>query len=143
MKTSPDRTPKAERIRSVPLFAKADRVALDHLVRGTDEVTVEAGRVLITQGHIHNEALVVESGTAEVVLDGEVVAEIPSGELIGELSFFDRGPATATVRAKTKMDLLVIPHNRFDQIIDDNPQMLKEMARELAARLRSMDARHH
>ena len=135
--------PKIERIGKLPLFASAGRAALATVAEAADEVSVAAGHVLITQGHRHGEGFVIEQGTAEVEIDGEVVAEIPEGEMIGELGLLDPGPATATVRAKTDLTLLVIPANRFDQIMDQNPDMVKAIARELATRLRAMDARPH
>jgi len=36
----------------------------------------------------------------------------------------------------------VIPHNRLDAIVAESPEMLRAMAKELAARLRQMDHRH-
>ena len=133
---------KVDRIRAVPMFASASASTLELLAQSTDEVTVQPGKVLVTEGHLSHDAYVIESGTAEVLVDGEVVAEIPAGELIGELAFLDPGPSTATVRAQTRMDVLVIPHNRLDAIVAASPEMLRTMATELAARLRRMDARH-
>jgi CRP-like cAMP-binding protein len=133
---------KTKRIHNLPFFKSASKGALEHLASAADEVSIEAGHRLISQGQHHNEGFVIESGVAEVEVDGVVVAEIPEGEMIGELAFFDRGPATATVKAKTAMTVLVIPYNRFDQIMDDNPEMVKAIARELAGRLRTMDAKH-
>lgn len=134
---------KMARIHGLPLFRSAGPKALEHIASAAEEVTIKAGQILITQDHLHNEGLIIERGTAEVLVDGEVVAEIPEGEMIGELALFDRGPASATVRAKTEMDVLLIPYNRFDQILDENPAMVKSVAKELARRLRAMDATRH
>jgi CRP-like cAMP-binding protein len=133
---------KIDRIRSVPMFAHAAEHALELLASAADEVHVKPGHALVTQDHSSHEAYVIEEGTAEVVVDGEIVAEIPAGELIGELAFLDPGPASATVRAKTDLEILVIPHNRLDAIVEESPAMLRAMAKELAARLRAMDERH-
>ena len=130
---------KVKRLATLPLFKKASKTALEHLAAAADEVTVEPGHTLISQGHHHHEGYVIEFGTVEVVVDDEVVAEIPAGEMVGELSMLDPGPASATVRAKTKTSVLVIPYNRIDQILDENPAMVKAIAKELAARLRAMD----
>lgn len=133
--------PKAKRIQELDCFAQADRKALRHLVSATDEVDIEAGHTLISAGHNHEEGFVVERGRAEVIIDGLVVAEIGEGQMIGELSMFDRQPASATVRAKTDMTLLVLPYNRVEQILDDNPAMVRAVAKGLAARLRATDAK--
>ena len=135
--------PKVARIHGLPLFRDADKKALGHLASAVDEVTIDAGHTLISQGHNHTEGFVIEQGQAEVVVDGEVVAEIPAGEMIGELGMFIRGPASATVRAKTDMTVLVLPYNRVDQILEENPAMVLGVAKELAGRLRAMDAKQH
>ena len=69
-------------------------------------------------------------------------AHAVGGEMIGEVGFFSRGAATATVRAKTDMTVFSLPYNRFDSVLDENPAMLRAIAEELAHRLRDMDARH-
>jgi len=135
--------PKIARLRALSAFKSADKHALEHLATAADEVTVDAGHVLISQGHHHNEAYVIESGTAEVEIDGSVVAEIPAGELIGELGYFTQTAASATVRSKTEVSLLVIPYNRFGQILDENPKLLKSIAVHLAERLVATDAKLH
>ena len=75
-----------------------------------------------------------------VLIDGDVVAEIGEGEVVGELALFTHNPvATATVVAKTDVVAYAIPYNRFDQILDENPQLTKAIAKQLASRLVSMD----
>jgi len=135
--------PKVTRIQGLPMFKNADVLACKHVAAAADIVEVDAGQNLIVAGQLNHEAYVVESGTAVVLVNGEEVAEISEGEMIGELGLLDRGAATATVKTKTAMSLLVIPYNRFGQILDDNPSLVLEMAKELAQRLRAMDARHH
>ena len=137
------RDAKEKRLQSLSLFKNADRKAIQHLASAADEVTVAAGHKIISEGHLHNEIYVVEHGIAVVSIEGNEVAEIPEGEIVGELGFFVRQPASATVAAKTEMDVLVIPYNRFDQILDDNPQMVRAMANELAERLYNTDAKLH
>lgn len=134
--------PKAERLGQLPLFTHATPVALEHLAAAADEVEVTEGTVLVSQGSFHHECLVIEDGIAEVDVDGEVVAEIPAGEMVGEVGVLSPGPASATVRAKTPMAVLVIPYNRFSEILEDNPELTRAIAVELAERLRSMDLNH-
>jgi len=135
------RDPKEDRLRKLPLFKGADKVAIDHLSSAADEVTVGAGHVLISQGHHHQEMFVLETGAAVVEIDGNQVAEIPAGEFVGELGYFTRSPATATVRTSAESEVLVIPYNRFEQILEDNPQLVRAIAAELADRLQQTDQR--
>ncbi len=132
--------PKIERLRGIPFFADADDQALEHLMSAADEVRVSAGQDLIDEGHHYGEGYVVVSGTIGVWVGGNEVAEIGPGELIGELALLTRDVvSSATVVAKTDVELLVIPYNRFDQILDDNPALVRAIATQLAHRLRAMD----
>lgn len=135
--------PKLERLHAVPLFSACDRKALEQLARVIDTVDVDAGTVFYRQGHRHHEAYLIEAGTAEVIIDGEKIAEIPEGQMIGEIGLLTKATSTATVVAKTDMTLLVIPYQRFDQILDNTPTLGIELARELARRLQATDARLH
>lgn len=132
---------KIDRIKALPMFKKAGDKAIDRLAQAADEVQVTAGREIITQGTVHNEAYVLIDGTAEVLVDGDVVADIEPTEMVGELGFFDPGPASATVRAKSDSRVLILPYNRLDAVLDDNPDLLRSITDDLAARLRAMDAR--
>ena len=131
--------PKAERLRKISLFKGADDTAIEHLASAADEVTVEAGHALIRQGHHHQEMYVLESGSATVEIDGTKVADIPAGEFVGELSYFNRGAASATVKTAEQSVVLVIPYNRFEQILEDNPRLVRAIAAELADRLEATD----
>lgn len=131
--------PKEDRLRRLALFKGADREAIDHLASAADEVTVGAGHTLINQGHHHQEMYVLESGGAVVEIDGNQVAEIAAGEFVGELGYFNRSAASATVKTSVESEVLVIPYNRFEQILDDNPHLVRAIAAELADRLQQTD----
>lgn len=134
------RDAKIDRLRAITLFSTADHEAIAHLASAADEVTVPAGRELISEGHRHNEGYLIVDGEVRVEVGGETVATIPAGELIGELALFsDSTVASATVTATTETSVLVIPFNRFDEILDENPAFTKAIAKQLAHRLRDMD----
>jgi CRP-like cAMP-binding protein len=84
--------PKVDRLQGTPLFSGCDKKALGRLAAAIDIVDVEAGRTLIKQGSIHHEAFIIESGEADVLVDNEIVATIPAGEMIGEIGLLVRGP---------------------------------------------------
>ena len=131
---------KIERLKTIKLFSDADQKALEHLASAADEITVAAGTKLISEGHRHNEGYLIVDGAVTVEVGGEEVATVPTGELIGELALFGANPvASATVKTATETSLLVIPYNRFDEILDDNPKLTKAIAKQLATRLQTMD----
>lgn len=130
---------KVARLANVPLFRKADRAALRRLASATDDATADAGQTLITQGHRHHEAYVLVQGELTVLVDGVEVARLQDGAVVGEIGLFAPGPAAATVVAAQRSELLVIPYNRFDQVLDDVPSLARDLAVELAERLRATD----
>lgn len=131
---------KIERLKGIELFANADKKALEHLASAADEAVLSPGQKLISEGHRHNEGYLIVTGSVEVDVGGEAIATLPAGELVGELALFGSNPiASATVTAVTETSVLVIPYNRFDQILDDNPSLTKAIAKQLASRLQKMD----
>jgi len=133
--------PKESRLADVALFARADAPSIHRLATIVDEVTVAPDRVLMKEGDRHQQVYVVESGAVSVEVDGVEVAELGPGAIVGELGFFLGEAATATVRAATSVDLMVIPHNQFEQVLSDTPDLLRAITNELARRLRATDAK--
>lgn len=133
--------PKVDRLRSVPLFSDASDDALAHLASTADEIDIREGQTLIEQGRVHNEGYVIVSGSLDIFVDGEKVANVPAGEIIGELRLFGFNPASATVTAAEPSSILSIPAQQFDSVLDANPALVKTIARELAGRLHALDAR--
>lgn len=134
---------KLDRLHAAPLFSGCDPKELKHLVTIIDTMDVKEGSEIFRQGRREHFAYVVESGTAEVSVDGEVVAEIPQGEMIGEIGLLVHGPASATVTAKTPMSLMAIPHNGFGSVLADTPGLGIAIAKELAQRLQNLDKKIH
>lgn len=132
--------PKLERLHAAPLFAACDKKELERLAQAIETIDIEAGRTLIRQGSHNHEAFVIESGEADVFVDDTHVATIPAGEMVGEIGMLTRMTASATVKAKTDMTVLLIPHQRFDSIAADTPGLGMAIAKELAARLHATDA---
>ncbi len=131
---------KVERLKKIELFEHADRKALEHLASAADEAVLSPGQKLVAEGHRHNEGYVIVSGSVQVEIGGEVVAEVGAGGLIGELGLFGANVvASATVSAVTETSVLVIPYNRFDTILDENPSFTKSIAKQLSIRLQKMD----
>ena len=60
-----------------------------------------AGDVLFTQGDAPTELFLLLDGVLTVDVDGERIAELGPGAIVGERALVDGGPRTATVRAAT------------------------------------------
>lgn len=72
-----------------------------------------------------------EQGAAFVEL-----AQVHANEVIGELSFFDRQPRSASAVAITEVDLVEIQFDALDKLYVNVPNYLKAIIASLADRLR-------
>jgi CRP/FNR family cyclic AMP-dependent transcriptional regulator len=130
-----------EQLSAVPLFRSSSKRELEKIARAADEVTVEAGRVLVTEGEIGRECYVIVSGEAVVSRDGVEIARLGAGQPIGELAVLDGGRRTATVVAATDLDLLVIGQREFSALLSEVPGLAHKVMVYLAERVRQLDER--
>lgn len=128
-----------DHLRSVPLFSACSTKDLQRIAKVVDEIEVEAGRVLTTEGSIAHEAFVIVSGEATVLIKDTEVATLGPGQQFGELSLLDGGTRTATVVAAAPMELLVMTHQAFMSLLDDVPGLARRILASMAARLREAD----
>ena len=135
------RDAKLDRLRAMPMLASANKRSLQRLAAAIDTIDVPAGHVVVRQAHHNSEAFIVEAGWMDVRVDDESVAQIGEGEIVGEVSMLTGRVATATVVTRTPATLLVVPSQRFNQLMDDAPRIGVDIARTLAGRLADADAR--
>lgn len=96
------------RLKDVPFFSSLTTKELALVARQTDELDVPAGKVLAEQGDLGREFFVIESGTAEVMKDGERIAEMGPGDFFGEIALVAEERRTATVTATSPMVVIVM-----------------------------------
>ena len=96
-----------------------------------------AGEVLFHQGDVGDRIYFVVAGVAEVEVNGEVVATVSEGSVIGEIALVKDAPRTATVRAKTDIDTASVSRETFHTLVAHFPgvkeAMDEIMGRHLAA----------
>jgi hypothetical protein len=75
---------------------------------------VGEGETLVEQGAEGNELYLVLDGMLAVEVDGEPVAEVGPGALLGERALLEGGKRTATLRAATPVRVAVVPADAID-----------------------------
>jgi hypothetical protein len=70
---------------------------------------LSAGETLVEQGQAGDELYLILDGTFGVEVDGEEVAELGPGAIVGERAVLDDGTRTATLRSRTASRVAVIP----------------------------------
>jgi len=122
----------------------SDRANSATLLAFADTIKFEPGQVLIRQADTDAAVFILSEGTLEVVVeDGDTqrtVATIEPYALVGEQSFIDGGPRTATVVAKTHGVAHRLTDSGFEQVRSVHPEVacafLVDVSRALAQRVR-------
>lgn len=94
---------------------------------------LEAGEVLIQHGVAADALFFVLDGEVEVMLPGgKTLARLGAGEILGELSFIDAAPPSATVRATARTRVLAVPRERIDAKLSADERFAARFYRALA-----------
>lgn len=125
---------------AVPLFSACNQNELRQIARLGTPVTVDAGKVLTTEGTPGREFFLVLAGSAACSIGGRPAAHFATGDFFGELALLDGGPRTATVTAETDMDVLVLDAREFASLLAASPTISAKVLATLARRLRAADA---
>ncbi len=104
-------------LQQVPMFRPLPLPAIEQLARGLEPVTVIAGDAVFRQGDLGDRYYVIESGRADVVGDGRVVAELGPGEGFGEIALLRRTRRTASVLARDELSLRSLDSDRFAAVV--------------------------
>lgn len=111
------------------------------LSRAGSQRQLARGEVLIHEGRDIDSVFFVTRGTFSVTAGGKPVAQVGVGEVLGEVSYIDRYPPTATVTALEESAVLAVSRAALTSKIQSDPgfggRFYKAVAVFLAERLRS------
>jgi len=111
----------------------------------SETVKLNPNDVLMNEGEESKEMYYVQSGNLAVFKrkgdHQQQIGTIMAGELVGEMSFIDGHPRSATVKAITETELVVVPRDKFVQMIDSHPKWFRALLNTILDRLRKANAR--
>jgi cAMP-dependent protein kinase regulator len=117
----------ATRLKSIPLFEEVGDEELAQIAPFAQEISVEAGKVLVREGDFSYEFMAIEDGTAEVTRGGEHVADLGAGDFFGEVGLLEKTLRNATVTAKTPMRLLTLTGWDLRRVERTAPQAIERV----------------
>jgi CRP-like cAMP-binding protein len=130
---------EVELLRNIPMFANIEPSKLKLLAFTSERMAFKDGDVLFRQGEQGDSAYVIIGGEADVIVDTPkgplTVAKLKRNDIVGEIAILCDVPRTATVKAASKLEAMVIAKDLFFRLIMEFPQMAVEIMRELARRL--------
>jgi CRP-like cAMP-binding protein len=106
----------------------------------SDTVQLAPGDFLFREGDKRDKMYVLLEGEMDVRLGTYTVETARPGALIGEMALIDDSPRAANAIAKTDCRLAAVDKRRFHFLIQQHPHFATHVMKELADRLRNMNA---
>lgn len=128
------------RLGRVPIFGSLSHRQIRKLVGFSKRTTHSSGQE-ITKEDLGSLAFhLILSGTADVTIRGEKVRSLGPGDYFGEVSMIDGRPRSATVTASSDLETVAVPHLAFQKLLDDEPEVARQLLVMLCGRLREAEA---
>jgi CRP/FNR family transcriptional regulator, cyclic AMP receptor protein len=131
-------------IGEVPIFGLLDDEEREALAQMMGSRDFKQGETVFHYGDPGGEIFILRTGRVELFVESTegtkiVLAENEQGDVIGELSFLDGGPRTATAVASEETQMLVLDRERLLDFIDQHPHAAMDVLTVIGRRLRATD----
>ncbi|MEO1997013.1 MAG: acetolactate synthase large subunit [Planctomycetaceae bacterium] len=127
---------RAQWLKKTSVFSVCSTENLEVIADYMDERHFDDGQIVCEEGQPGQEVFIITRGSADVIRDGQKVAEIGEGECFGELAVLADQPRTATVSATPeKLETLVLPGEVFREILLKQPGIGLELLESMSLRL--------
>jgi CRP-like cAMP-binding protein len=94
------------RVAPISVLSGCPDEELDAVARVASEREFAAGETLMSEGDFGHSLFLVESGSADVLIEGERVREVGPGEVLGEVAVLASGRRTASVVATSSVQVI-------------------------------------
>ena len=116
---------KIERLKSVPLFAVLDDIALHHIVFNSRSLTASDGTSLFMEGDASSGAIFLESGELSLLgfSKGELIerTRLQAGAVIDPYALISNGKRPLTAKAIGDVEYQLFDRVTFRKILDNYP----------------------
>lgn len=122
------------RLKAIPVFSDLSAEELEHIANLAAEVSVPEGKELVREGDYSYDMLAIQEGTARVTRDGDTVADLGPGDVVGEMGVLERSQRMATVVATSPMRLVTLTSWDMRRLQKSAPTAVDHLREIIAAR---------
>jgi CRP/FNR family transcriptional regulator, cyclic AMP receptor protein len=126
----------ADVLKKVPLFADLDDRELEQIASSMRERTFGAGDTVTQEGAGGAGFFVVESGEAEVTVEGQPRGTIGPGDYFGEIALLTGSDRTATIKATSDLHCYGMTPWDFRPLVESNSNIAWKLLTAMAEKLR-------
>lgn len=128
---------RLNRIAHVEIMQKLPPAEIQAIIPLLKPVHAAPGEVLCQEGVVEDSLYMITDGVAEVLKGQRVMTELGPGEVFGEMALLTGESRSATVVARTTMELYQLKKEDFDSVLAWSPHLAGALSRALVRRLRS------
>jgi len=118
------------RLKAIPIFSELSEEEAKRLAAFATETSIAEGQMLMKQGDYSTELIAIEEGSADVIRDGDKVASLKAGDLIGEMGLLERRPRNADVIATSPMRVVKLTHWEIRRMSQDTIGRIEHIVNE-------------
>jgi len=135
--------PVREALATIPFFAGLDPAALERVAAGMRSRRFRRGEVIFHIGDPGDALFVMVDGEVKISLPSEtgeeaILATLQKGDVFGELALLDGAPRSATATAISATETVVLPRDRFRELIATEAGVRDALLSSIAGELRRL-----
>src|SRR5882757_3816316 len=135
--------PLVATIARIPFFAGLDADALGRVAATLRTRRFRRGEVIFHSGDPGDALFLIMAGEIKISLPSEtgdeaILASLRGGDVFGELALLDGAPRSATAAALVATEMVMLPRDRFRELIANEPAVRDALLASLATELRRL-----
>ena len=131
-----------ENVFNLKIFQGIDRSIVEKIVTSARERQFSQWDVLMNEGELSNgEGYIIKSGAVSISIQGNKVAELNAGDIVGEMALLSEEERSATVKALDEVEAIVLTlGDLIEMINNDENKINKEIIRRIEENLENEEA---
>lgn len=119
-----------------PVLANLPESATKNLLSTGRQYQMPADSVLVHEGEPSDAIFFLISGEVTILKGGREIDRQKPGGVLGEMGVLTNQPRTASVKCRTKVEVLRVEAADFLTVVDEHPQVLRGLVRDLVEKMR-------
>ena len=118
---------EVSQLQRVPLFSDVPEDALKKIAPFTSVDEFAPGVTFIREGGYANDFFVIEEGKATVEREGQKIADLGPGDVVGEGALLEKAPRSASVTAAETVRVIKIEHWEVSRLKKSAPEVIDRL----------------
>lgn len=125
-------------LQDVDIFEFVLTEGLSHIALITDEISVDAGQTIISEGDLPDAMYIVLEGQVRISREGRELIIVEEHGEFGTWGLFDDAPRVYKAAAMSACRLLRIDREEFLEVLSDSPHMTESVLKKITKRMKNL-----